>query len=431
MNWLSLSFRNLAAKKYETLLNIVLLAFGTGIIATIMLVSAQVGAKLAAGDQGIDAVVGAKGSPIQLILSSIYHIDFPTGNISLEDAEEVMKNPLVKKAVPLSLGDAYGNFRIVGTTPQFPELYGLEVENGVLWQHPFEACVGANVARARQLKIGDRIISSHGLTSGGHAHEESPYVVTGIFAKSGTVADNLVLTSTESVWAMHAEHEHHTEHEHDAVHGHDAVHEHDTRHEHDEGHDTAGAGPYQSIQSDRKQITALLIRYRSPSAIVSFPRYINQQTNMQAVSPAQESARLFSLLGIGLDVIRWFGWLLIAISVFSVFISLYNSLKERKYDLAIMRSMGASRGKLFLLVMAEGMLLTILATTAGLAWSHLAVELTGRYQETEQARLTGGLFLNAEYWLLAGGLLLGALASVLPAVQAYRTDIPAILAKNN
>ncbi|EIM75460.1 hypothetical protein A3SI_13832, partial [Nitritalea halalkaliphila LW7] len=180
MNMFKLSWKYLVAKPLHTTLNIVLLAMGLAIITVLLLVQDQFEGKMTRDAKGIDLVVGAKGSPLQLILSSIYHIDFPTGNIDLEEAQKLTQNRLVKQVIPLGLGDNYQGYRIVGTNYDYLDLYEAEVGEGKRWEKPFEIVLGAAVAAKTGLKLGDQIIGSHGVGGGGHAHDEHPYTVVGI-----------------------------------------------------------------------------------------------------------------------------------------------------------------------------------------------------------------------------------------------------------
>jgi putative ABC transport system permease protein len=159
--------------------------------------------------RGVDMVVGAKGSPLQLILSAVYHIDAPTGNISLHEAEQLKKNRLIASGIPLSYGDNYNGYRIVGTTHAYPQLYGATVVEGRLWQEPFEVTIGAKTANILDIKIGDSFVGAHGLTQGGEAHGDHTYTVVGILGNTNSVLDQLILTATESVWEVH----HHQEEE--------------------------------------------------------------------------------------------------------------------------------------------------------------------------------------------------------------------------
>jgi putative ABC transport system permease protein len=419
MNILVLVWSYLKAKPLNTVLNIVLLALGIAVITVLLLFNKQLEEKISSNAKGIDLVVGAKGSPLQLILCNIFHIDFPTGNINLKEAEQVSRSRLIKKAVPLALGDSYQSYRIVGTTPEYRELYPLELAQGEWWDHELETTIGANVAEGLKLKTGDAFQSTHGLVEGGSGHEDQKFVVTGILKRTNTVADNLILTSVETVWHVH---------EHAAA---DSVGEHEDHAEHDSTFVASRLIPTHEAGDSTKEVTSLLIQYRSPMAAIQLPRMINGESKLQAASPAFETARLFSILGVGVDILTGFAYVLIFISALSVFIALYNSLKERRYDLAIMRSMGASKTKLFVNVLLEGVTLTFLGSVFGLLLGHgILVILGAAVEETQKAGITGFVFYPAEWIILAGSLLLGVLCALIPALQAYRTDISKVLAGN-
>lgn len=411
MTSLNISFKNLLASPLTSLLNIILVAFGSAILVILLLATTQIIDKLEKNSKDIDLVVGAKGSPLQLVLSSIYYIDFPTGNIPLKDAEAIAVNPMVRRAVPLALGDSYNGFRIVGTDTSFIHLYELKLSSGRYWKTDFEVSIGSAVAEVANLKVGDRFFGAHGLSGEGEIHRSHAYIVAGILAPQGNMTDNLVMTNVASVWKMH-DHDHHGEQPGEALHGDHHESESD-QHEH---------------HAD-KEITSLLIQYRSPMSVVTFPRMVNQSTNMQAASPAMESARLFSLIGVGVDTLQWFAVLIMFIAALSVFISLLNSLKERKYDLAIMRSLGASRGMIFRIIIFEGMIMAGVGAITGLAAGHMALEVAGSFQETPDAKLSGLYFTSGEGFIVLAAVLTGIVASVVPALQAYRTDISKVLAK--
>ncbi|MFD2582186.1 ABC transporter permease [Pedobacter vanadiisoli] len=403
MNTFKISSKNLVRNKLTTILNIILVAFGVGILSILLLADNQIGNKLEKNARDIDLVVGAKGSPLQLILSSIYHIDYPTGNIPANDAYKLAHNPMVKRAVPLALGDNYNGYRIVGTDTSFRKLYSLSILKGNFWQKDLEVTIGSTVASESKLKIGDSFFGTHGLTGNGDIHKQHAYTVRGILKPQGNITDNLILTNIGSVYKMHEEKPEHAAHHTPAT---------------------------EAKEINDKQITALLIQYKSPMSVILFPRMVNQSTNMQAASPAMESARLFSLIGVGIDTLQWFAVFIMAIAALSIFISLYNAMKERKYDLAIMRCLGASKSKLFFLVMLEGITVTLIGACFGLLIGHAALELIGAYQEASQAKLTGLTTVPQEIYLICTGLFIGALASLIPAMQIYKVDIAATLTKD-
>jgi putative ABC transport system permease protein len=393
MNAVNLSAAYLRHKPLGTLLNLITFASGIAVIVALLLVDAQLGDEFARNLRGIDLVVGGKGSPMQLILSSVFHLDIPTGNIPLSEAEKLEHNPMVASAIPVALGDNYAGFRIVGTTPTYPEHYLGQLRNGGrYWQKEMEAVLGAEVAESRGLEVGDEFVGSHGLAAGGEEHEESPYVVVGILEPSGSVIDRLVLTDVESVWHVHEHHDLDS-------------------HRQDEG-------------EPRREITSLLLTYKTPLAAVTLPREVNRSTSMQAASPAFEIARLTSFMGVGTRVLETFGWFLIGLAGLGIFVALYNAMNERRYDLALMRGFGASPAKLLRLVISESMMLAFSGAVLGVALGHAIVGMAAVWlAHAKHIHISGTVFLPEEAWLLATSVVIAFAAAVLPAIRVYRIDI--------
>ncbi|WP_424962047.1 ABC transporter permease [Ekhidna sp.] len=413
MNLFSLSIKNVFAKPLSSLLSVLLLGFGVAIIVSILLTSTFLKNEINKNAQGIDLVVGAKGSPLQIILASIFHIDFPTGNISLSDASNLTRNRLVASAIPLSLGDSYQGYRIVGTTNAYAELYEANLAKGEWFEKEMTATVGATIAKNLGIQIGDQLESAHGLSEGAGGHEEHPFTVVGIMESSGSVLDQLILVSVQSVWEVHGSHE---------------------EHDHEEGGDHHELVSLDRLglevtkeQLENEDITSLLIKYRSPMAAVQLPRIVNGTSNLQAASPPYETARLFNIIGVGVDVVNMLGLVIIILSATSVFIALINSLKERKYELAIMRSMGASQLKIFLLILTEGIVLTIIGSAFGFALAHLGFAILA--YSMEQIQSSGMFFVFDEYKVMLGSLTVGIFASIIPAFLAYKSDISETLSK--
>ena len=303
-----LAWRYLWSNPLTAALNLLLLTLGLAAVTFVLRASAQVEAGLKRDLAGIDLVVGAKGSPMQIMLAGVFHLDAPTGNIPLSTLDLLKQQPLVAQVVPLSLGDSFRGFRIAGTTPDYVDLYGAKLREGALWTRPMQAVLGAEVARAAGLKLGDRFAGSHGLAEGGGAHGEQPFEVVGVLAESGSVLDRLVLTDLASVWAVHEAH-----------------HPGETHDEH-EAH---------------REITLALVRYRSPLAAVTLPRWVNAQDGLQAAAPALETARLMRLVGAGTEVLRGFGIVLLAAAGLSVWVALLHAVRARQGDLAMLRMLGA------------------------------------------------------------------------------------------
>jgi len=398
VNALRIVLAQLARRPLQTVLAVVLLALGVATLTFVVLVQGQLSKQLARDAQGIDLVVGAKGSPLQLILSALYHVDVPTGNVPLAAVEQLRRNRLVAQVIPVSLGDNFRGFRIVGTEHALVEHYGARLAAGALWTAPMQSVIGSEVARVTKLTVGGPLVGTHGLAHGGAAHEEARYEVVGVLAPTGTVLDRLVLTDTASVWHVH------------------------------EG-DPADDAQRRSVEEER-EVTALLVRYASPLAAAIVPRQVNAETRLMAASPASELARLFALMGVGIDTMRVFGGVLVASSLLALFVTLYNALEERRYDIAIMRLLGASRGRIAIMLLMESWLLALVALLAGLAMGLAAVAIVGAWlAQSRGFAVAPGAFAPELAWIAIVAFAAATLAAAVPAWRASRMDIAATLAR--
>ncbi len=416
MSLLRLAWVNLLATPLTTVVNIMLLALGTATIALLLLIGNQLSTTLTRDARGVDLVLGAKGSPLQLVLSSVYHADVPTGNIALDEARHWARDQRVAQAIPVSLGDSFHGLRIVGTTPDYAALYQAKLEQGRYWSASMEAVAGAVAAREAGLRVGSSFTGVHGFVDRGHAHE-TQYRVVGTLAPTGTVLDRLILTSLESVWDLHTQgHTHEGDHQRPADDDDYGTHADDEDH----GENTGTHG---------RQITALLLRYASPLAATTLPRQVNAESRLQAAAPALELTRLLHLVGMGLDGLRAFAGVLIVTAGFSLFVSLYGALKARRFDIAMMRCLGATRHEVLASLLLEGLMLTAIGAMAGLLIGHGTLALLGQWlAATHGIHLSALIWLPAEVWLLLGLLGVGLAASSLPAWQAYRGDVALTLA---
>jgi putative ABC transport system permease protein len=397
-----LAWQVLWVRPLATALSLVLMSLGVAAMVVLLLVAEQAEATLERDLAGIDLVVGAKGSPLQLILSGVFHLDVPPGNIPLAEAQQLARHPMVAQAVPISLGDSLRGFRIVGTTPDFLGFYQGELVQGQMWRngpaHTMQAVLGATVAQVSGFKLGDRFVGTHGLGGEGEVHANSPYTVVGLLKPTGTVLDRLVLVNTESVWQVHEQ-------------------------ETTTGDPDDRQAVAEALAEDR-EITMLLIRYRTPMAVATLPRAINMDTRMQAASPAAEASRLLNLMGVGMDVLRTFGAVLLASAALSVFVALLYAVQERRGHLAMLRLLGAPPARVAALVLVQSLWLAGLGAALGLALGHGLTGLIGYELSTQRSlAITGWWWSAAEGWWMLGVLGLAALAAALPAWMAYRVDV--------
>jgi putative ABC transport system permease protein len=410
---LKIIYRNLVHKPLNALLSLALLMLSVAIISLLLVAGDQVSKKLDKDLEGIDMVVGAKGSPLQLVLSAVYHVDAPTGNISKKEADKMARNPMVESAIPLAYGDSYKGYRILGTTPAYLDMYGGKLSTGKIFANPLEVVAGSAVAKRAGLQEGSSFQSTHGEDSRGQVHEDGAYKVVGVLEPTGTVLDQLLLTPVESVWQIHDEAHHDEDSEKPGA---PVAHAEGKNHDDHDNEDTAHV-------AEDKQITAMLIKFRSPMGIMMLPRMINEQSTMQAAVPTLEINRLVNLMGIGISTLQGIALAIMLIAGLSVFVSLYNRLKERKYEHALMRSMGTSRWVIFLLLISEGLLLAVAGFLAGVALCRVGIVLLNKVSAADfHFRFSYGC-VSEEWWLFGITLLIGIFASVIPAIKAYRLNI--------
>lgn len=427
MNLLKLSFKNLLAKPLSFSLSLLMLAFGLGMILMLLQINHQIESKFKNNIRGIDLVVGAKGSPLQLVLSSVYHIDKPTGNIDWNKAKKILKNPLVKKTIPLSYGDNYRSFRIVGTNENYLKHYDAKFKKGKTWQNSMEVVLGQKVAQELGIKLNETFLSHHGLDESGHEHDEKPYKVVGILEKTNSVLDQLILTNLESIWETHDL-------------------EFTTSTTLSTRVDDLRLKNKDSLLTEKqtnpkpltlnpkplipKEITALLVQYRNPMGHLRIPKKINQKSNLQAAAPAIEINRLFDLMGFGFTFLKALASILILISGLSIFIALLNVLKERKYELALMRVMGASSFKIFMMILLEALLLILLAFGLAFILARLGLFAFAYLSENNfHYGFEAFTLLKSEIILFLLTLGIGILVGTIPAWMALKVNISKTLKK--
>ena len=418
MRALAFAWRYLWSRPLGTTLNIVLLSLGLSSMAFLLLVAHQLNQAFERDLAGIDAVVGAKGSPMQLILSGVFHIDVPPGNVRLKAVRDLERNPLIAQVIPLSLGDNLQGFRIVGTTAAYATHYGASLAQGRMWDAPMQVVVGAQAAKKLGLSVGSSFSGSHGLGAGGHAHGDQRYTVVGILAPGGNVLDRLLLTDLASVWQVHeppaapAAHDHGDEAE-------GADHDHAAEHE---------AAESQSDSDAAREVTMALVQYKTPLAAMSFPRWVNTTTDMQAASPAVEISRLLKMLGLGTDVLRAFAGVLLLTAALSVFIALLSAVRERRGDLALLRMLGAPPARIAGLLLLEAAWLGLLAAVAGLALGQCFAYALAWGLQLDNSLLIGGTVWPGVLWVVPGlALLVSVGAALLPAWGAYRVSVLELL----
>ena len=371
----------------------------------------RTGAKASFADtiSGTDLIVGARSGSVQLLLYSVFRIGNATNNVTWESYQEIAAQPSVDWIVPISLGDSHRQFRVMGTTRAFFEHYkyrqgrGLEVASGVLMDDLFDAVIGADVAETLGYEVDDPIVVAHGLASFSE-HEDQPFRVAGILAKTGTPVDRTVIVSMEAIEAIHV----------------------------DWGN---GAQiPGQSTPADElrrmdltpQAVTAALIGVDSPLQTFALQRAINEYPRepLLAILPGVALQELWSIVGIAETALLAVSAMVVVTALIGMMATLFSSLNERRREMAILRAMGARPLTILGLLIAEAMV--IAAAGAALGFCLLYAGLWIAQPLVDSAF---GLWLPVEapaareVWLAGAVIVASAIVSLVPALRAYRMSV--------
>ena len=403
MNFFFMAWQYLKFRWLVSLLTIFGISTGVALVCAVLALRHE-SEKALSRDAGLyDLVAGGKGSPLQLVLSSVYHLDSPTGNIPYKEYERIRSDPRVEWAAPVGLGDNYLGYRIIGTEKHFfdlPDREGnlfFELAEGDVFQDRFDVVLGSQVAQASGLEIGDSFFGTHGLieVAGAEVHRDFPYRVSGILAPSGTAQDRAIFGTLKSVWEIHE-----TEDLlHSAIQGSAIMADHKTR-----------------------ETTAILVRLETPGLRLWMADEIREGTDGIAAIPINEIMRFQQgILGPVQKILLAIAGVVVAVSCLTVLITLHQAAERRRRDLAILRSLGAYRREVATLVFSEGLLLTGGGILLGLLIGHGGMAIAVDY-----FREATGLILNPwripsnELYALLIMALSGALASTFPAISSYR-----------
>jgi len=429
MNAFSLALASIRARPLPAALCVTAVAAGITILCTVFLLYQAVADGFTRQMRGVDVVVGVKSSPLQLVLSTVYHADIPAGNITMDDYHRLARHPQVRRAIPLALGDHYRGYRMVGTTPQYPALYQAKLAQGAMFAAPFEVTAGA----ATGLEIGARFAVSHGFSAdAGAVHDEHLFTVTGLLAPTGTVLDRLLLTTYQSVQDLHTAHDHHHDHGHSHSHSHSHSHDHDHGHSHDDHGHSHSHDDHHHHDHEDGEITAILLQTAGGAALMNLPRMINRDTHLMAALPGYEMTRLAGRLGLGRDLILVLGGGFVVLSGLMLMALLAAGLAQRRYDMAVLRVLGAGPRRLAAMIIAEALILTAAGALIGLvAGRVLALAALHHVDALGALAALDGLWQPGllDSGLLGLALLTGLLAALVPATGAARTDIAALLAR--
>jgi putative ABC transport system permease protein len=400
--------RSLRQHMLSTVVTVVSVALGVGLVMSVFSLSTQSRKAFAGGPAGFDAVLGARGSQLQLVMNTVFHLETSPGNIPWAMYDEVARNPAVEVAIPYAVGDNYRGFRIVGTTPEIFTRFEYQAgqkltprKGGRVFDPELrEAVVGSTVAIQTGLRVGSQFNPVHGFGSKGKEHD-TDYTVVGILESTNSPSDRVIWIPIDGIFRM-------------------------------EDHVLLGAGtryvpkPGVEIPVEHKEVSAVMLKLNDDAAGFMLQSAVNRQGKVATLAwPIdQVIADLFNKLGWVTEVLRLVAYLVMVVAAGSILASIYNTMNERRREFAILRALGARRSTVFSVIVLESATIALLGSLAGLG-VYLAILGGAGAIVREQTGVVLELFQFHPVLVLApvGMTLLGALAGLLPAFKAYSTDV--------
>jgi putative ABC transport system permease protein len=404
MSLLQMAWRNLTNRFIQTVITVVVVVIGVAMSLSIMMLSDGIKEGIVKASEPFGMIVGSKGSANQLVFNTIFLMDNPLANISLDYYNKLEKDPRVTLAVPFALGDNYNGFRIAGTSPQFFTLKGkpsdppyFQLASGRLFEKPFEAVLGAKAAAKAGLVLGDTFISGHGVIRSLELdeHKDHPYTVVGILRSVSAPSDQGIYVSMDSYWISH---------------------------KHNDEHHASGAAEEDKDEDESPGVTAALVKPKGYIDLMKMFQEINQGKQAQAVFPGQVIAKIFDMMGSGEQILKYISYVVLGMAGLTIILALYGSTVERRRTVSILRAIGASRSSILTIVLLESALVVLIGCLAGVGAGYLLTWALAQYIGS-QISITVALVYSSELLTIVGLVgFMGILAGIVPAIGAYRTE---------
>jgi putative ABC transport system permease protein len=401
--------RSLRQHALSSAITVVSVGLAAGLTMAVFAINNQTYDAFTGGQVGFDAVLGARGSQLQLVLNTVFHLEASAGNIPWSMYKQIAANPRVELAIPYAVGDNYKGFRLVGTIPELFTKFryrsgqGFEVEPGgrFFQADTRDVVVGSYVARQLGLKVGQIINPYHGIQYAESQKHQDQFTIVGILKPTNSPSDRVVWIPIEAVYRM-------------------------------SGHVLRGTGQIyrpiegQEIPDENKEVSAVMLKFKSAQTGFLLDQQINRQGKVATLAwpVAKVMADLFDRIGWVSRILSMVAYLVMVVAAGSILASIYNTMNERRREFAILRALGARRTTVFSAIVLEAASITCLGALVGyLVYGGILAAAFVIVRDRT------GVVLNAfrpdpAMWLVPlAMILLGALAGLVPAFKAYRTDV--------
>lgn len=385
---LKFAFKNMMIKKAKIILIVISIVISASVAILAYNISEQVddGFKTTAGYY--DMIIGPSGSSTQLAMNTMFFTETPLGTISYEYVESLEADERVNKVVPFTMGDSYNSAKIVGTTPDFLE--GKKLSEGEMFDGKYEAVVGWAVAKKYGLKIGSTLITSHGLSEGGHTHESNPLTVTGILDETKTSYDNVIFTSVHTVWATHGHEEH----------------EEETGEEHEE----------------HGEICAILLKTKSFNFYNQIKSEYSENASLLVINPSEVIREVMENVDMSSQIVYILCIIILIMNIFIISAITLLNMYDSKKEISLMRLIGIGMNKINLLYIIQNGIIGVVSTIFAFAASRLCLAVIRDFVASMGVVLDYSRVYPFEFVIMAVIFLISVLPTVVCTVSMSKKD---------
>ena len=356
------AFKNMGVRKVRLLLVVISIVISAGVGLLSYNVATQVNDGIMSTAAYYDMIIGPSGSATQLAMNTMFFTDKPLGTIPYSYVEELQRSGLTNLVVPFTMGDSFNNARVVGTTPAF--LGGKPLNDGEMFEGIYDAVLGYELAKSYDLKVGDNIVTSHGLSTHGMEHEASPLVVTGILTRTGTTYDNAVFTSYKTVWAVHSEGEHEGE-------------------EHGEEEET---------EAHEGEVCAILVKSKGFNEYYQLNDFYSQNSRLLCINPATVLREVLDQVDLSAHIVYLLCGIILVMNIMVISVITLLNLFDAQKEISLMRLIGISMGHISQLYLIQNCIIGLIAVSLAMLLSHCCLILMSGFVASM------GIVLNA--WVI-------------------------------
>ncbi|WP_430010267.1 ABC transporter permease [Methylophaga lonarensis] len=401
-----LAWKSLLERKVSMMLTVLMIAVSAFVLLSVETIRYQAKESFSQTVSGVDLIVGARTGQLNLLLYSVFHIGHPNNNISWQSYQDIASHQAVEWTIPLSLGDSHRGYRVIGTSDAFFEHFryanrqSLKFADGRPFDDTFDVVIGAAVARQLGYELGRKIVLAHGIAAVSFSqHDDYPFEIVGILAPTGTPIDQSLFVSLDGIEAIHVNWQH--------------------------GAPIPGSGRVDpdSVDLTPDSITAFMVGLTSRIQTFNVQRMVNdyRQEALMAILPGATLSELWRMLGSVENLLRLISMLVLTGALFGMCNMLLASMRERRYEMSVLRALGYGPWTVFSLLQLEALIMSVVAILVAVAGLHLAVHIMHDQLMVDYSLHLSGQLLNSELWQMIGLILVATfVVALLPAVSAYR-----------